>query len=65
MGMEAIHPKAPKKLRQADIPLRVANAFDRDPGTLIDAEAADTAGVEIVTGQLVTTLNCSSRTWSG
>lgn len=57
MGMEAIHPKAAKKLRQADIPLRVANAFDpKDPGTLIDAEAADTAGVEIVTGLPVTTL---------
>ncbi|MFP3442481.1 hypothetical protein R0K18_32590, partial [Pantoea sp. SIMBA_133] len=26
MGMEAIHPKAAKKLRQAGVPLRVANA---------------------------------------
>lgn len=51
MGMEAIHPKAAKKLRQSDIPLRVANAFDpEDPGTLIDAEPASKPGVEMVTG---------------
>ncbi len=51
MGMEAIHPKAAKTLRQADVPLRVTNAFEpRDPGTLIDDEAADTPAVEIVTG---------------
>lgn len=51
MGMEAIHPKAAKRLRQADVPLRVANAFDPgDPGTLIDAAAATGSGVEIVTG---------------
>ena len=36
MGMEAIHPRAAKGLRQADIPLRVRNAFRPDePGTLI------------------------------
>ena len=27
LGMEAVHPSAAKILRQADIPLRVANAF--------------------------------------
>jgi aspartate kinase len=51
MGMEAIHPKAAKTLRQSGIPLRVANAFEpRDPGTLIDAEPASEPRVEIVTG---------------
>ncbi len=51
MGMEAIHPKAAKLLRQAGIPLRVTNAFEpEDPGTLIDDEPADTPRVEIVTG---------------
>jgi aspartate kinase len=57
MGMEAIHPQAAKKLRQAGVPLRVANAFEpHDPGTLIDAEPADTPGVEMVTGLPITTL---------
>ena len=51
MGMEAIHPKAAKLLRQAGIPLRVTNAFEpNDPGTLIDDEPADGPRVEIVTG---------------
>lgn len=51
MGMEAIHPKAAKILRQSDIPLRVANAFEpHDPGTLIDAEPATEPRVEIITG---------------
>lgn len=51
MGMEAIHPKAAKTLRQADVPLRVTNAFEpHDPGTLIDDQPADEAAVEIVTG---------------
>ncbi|MCJ7874383.1 aspartate kinase [Marinovum sp. 2_MG-2023] len=57
MGMEAIHPKAAKMLRQADVPLRVTNAFDPgDPGTLIDDRPADTPAAEIVTGQNVVTL---------
>jgi aspartate kinase len=57
MGMEAIHPNAAKTLRQAGVPLRVTNAFEpQDPGTLIDAEAAGTAGVELVTGLPVTSL---------
>ncbi|OOY22120.1 aspartate kinase [Thioclava sp. DLFJ5-1] len=51
MGMEAIHPKAAKTLRQADVPLRVTNAFDPgDPGTLIDDKPAKDAAVEMVTG---------------
>ncbi len=51
MGMEAIHPKAAKTLRQADVALRVTNAFEpRDPGTLIDDCKAEEPEVEIVTG---------------
>lgn len=51
LGMEAIHPKAAKTLRQAEVPLRVTNAFEPDdPGTLIDDRPAETAAVEIVTG---------------
>ena len=51
MGMEAIHPKAAKVLRQAEVPLRVTNAFEPDdPGTLIDDKPADAPSVEIVTG---------------
>ncbi|MBN2906963.1 MAG: aspartate kinase [Rhodobacteraceae bacterium] len=51
MGMEAVHPKAAKMLRQAGIPLRVTNAFEpHDPGTLIDEAEAGPARVEMVTG---------------
>ncbi len=51
LGMEAIHPRAAKTLRQAGIPLRVANAFEpHDPGTLIDAEPEGEPRVEMVTG---------------
>lgn len=57
MGMEAIHPKAAKTLRQADVPLRVTNAFEpHDPGTLIDDQPATTPQVEIVTGLKVVAL---------
>jgi len=57
MGMEAIHPKAAKTLRQAKVPLRVANAFEPDDsGTLIDDCAAETPAVEIVTGLDIVTL---------
>jgi len=57
MGMEAIHPKAAKTLRQADVPLRVTNAFDPgDPGTLIDDQPADSPAVEIITGLDIVTL---------
>ena len=51
MGMEAIHPRAAKTLRQAGIPLRVKNAFEPDdPGTLIDEAPGDSPRVEMVTG---------------
>ena len=51
LGMEAIHPKAAKTLRQSGVPLRVTNAFEpQDPGTLIDDQPAEGASVEIVTG---------------
>ena len=51
MGMEAIHPKAAKTLRQADVPLRIACAFEPgDPGTLIDDRPAEAPAAEIVTG---------------
>lgn len=57
MGMEAIHPKAARSLRQADVPLRVTNAFEpEDPGTLIDDQPAGRPGVEMVTGLDVITL---------
>ncbi len=51
LGMEAIHPKAAKTLRQAKVPLRITNAFEPDdPGTLIDEQPAEVAAAEIVTG---------------
>ncbi|WP_370287240.1 aspartate kinase [Pseudooceanicola nanhaiensis] len=51
MGMEAIHPKAAKTLRQSEIPLRVTNAFEpEDPGTLIDDQPAESPAAEIVCG---------------
>lgn len=51
LGMEAIHPKAAKILRQAGIPLRVSNAFEpHDPGTVIDMQEAASPRVEMVTG---------------
>jgi len=57
MGMEAIHPMAAKMLRQADVPLRVTNAFDPgDPGTLIDDQPADAPAAEIIAGQNIVML---------
>ena len=52
LGMEAIHPRAGRGLRQARIPLRVRNTFDReDEGTLICGDyISDRPRVEIVTG---------------
>lgn len=52
LGMEAIHPRAGRGLRQAEIPLRVRNTFDRlDEGTLIRGDyVSDRPRVEIVTG---------------
>lgn len=52
MGMEAVHPRAAKVLRQAEIPLRIRNTFDPDdPGTVIRQDyVSDEPCVEIVTG---------------
>ncbi len=52
MGMEAIHPRAAKGLRQQGIPLRIVNTFEPDhPGTVIDEGwTPDNARIEIVTG---------------
>lgn len=53
MGMEAVHPRAAKGLRQAEIPLRVKNTFDpADGGTEISGDyVSEQPGVEIVTGR--------------
>ena len=52
IGMEAIHPRAGRGLRQADIPLCVRNTFDRnDEGTLICGDyVTERPRVEMVTG---------------
>lgn len=52
MGMEAIHPRAAKGLRQAGIPLRVKNAFRPDePGTLILGDVgAEEPRVDMIAG---------------
>lgn len=52
IGMEAIHPKAAKGLRQMDIPLRVKNTFQPEhAGTLITKDyVSDSPCVEIVAG---------------
>lgn len=52
MGMEAVHPKAAKGLRQAGVPLRVKNTFDpNDAGTIITENfRPETPRAEIVTG---------------
>lgn len=53
LGMEAIHPKAAKGLRQNDIALRVKNTFEPEhPGTLITgAYVSDRPCVEIIAGR--------------
>jgi aspartate kinase len=53
LGMEAIHPRAAKGLRQAEIALRVKNTFDPEhQGTLITGDyVSDTPRVEIIAGQ--------------
>jgi len=57
LGMEAVHPSAAKILRQAEIPLRVANAFEpNDRGTLIVPETTIEPRVEMVTGLPVVAL---------
>ncbi|MFT4674781.1 MAG: aspartate kinase [Reinekea sp.] len=52
IGMEAIHPKAAKGLRQKNIPLRVKNTFEPDhDGTLITNDyRSKTPRVEIIAG---------------
>ena len=52
LGMEAIHPKAAKGLRQRNIPLRVKNTFEPDhAGTLITVDyVSETPRVEIIAG---------------
>jgi aspartate kinase len=52
MGMEAVHPRAAKGLRQAEIPLRVKNTFDpEDAGTEISGDyVTDQPCTEIITG---------------
>jgi aspartate kinase len=53
LGMEAIHPRAAKGLRQNDIPLRVKNTFEPDHGgTLITSDyVSRTPCVEIIAGR--------------
>lgn len=53
LGMEAIHPKAAKGLRQSGIDLRIKNAFEPEhPGTLITLDyASPKPCVEIVAGR--------------
>ncbi|MDO6461507.1 aspartate kinase [Granulosicoccaceae sp. 1_MG-2023] len=52
LGMEAIHPKAAKGLRQNNIPLRVKNTFEPEhAGTLITGDyVSETPRVEIIAG---------------
>lgn len=52
LGMEAIHPKAAKGLRQNNIPLRVKNTFEPEhTGTLITGDyVSDSPCVEIIAG---------------
>ncbi|WP_027858672.1 aspartate kinase [Marinobacterium jannaschii] len=53
LGMEAIHPKAAKGLRQHQVPLRVKNTFEPEhSGTLITGDyVSDTPCVEIIAGR--------------
>ncbi|MBB3048791.1 aspartate kinase [Litorivivens lipolytica] len=55
LGMEAIHPRAAKGLRQNDIPLRVKNTFEPEhSGTLITRDyVSDSPCVEIIAGKQV------------
>lgn len=53
LGMEAIHPRAAKGLRQNDIPLRVKNTFEPEhTGTLITRDyVSEKPRVEIIAGR--------------
>ncbi|MBK1872398.1 MULTISPECIES: aspartate kinase [Marinobacter] len=52
LGMEAIHPRAGKGLRQAEIPLRVMNTFEPEhTGTLITGDyVSEKPQIEIIAG---------------
>ncbi|WP_372981007.1 aspartate kinase [Marinobacter sediminum] len=52
LGMEAIHPRAGKGMRQNEIPLRVMNTFEPEhTGTLITGDyVSETPQVEIIAG---------------
>lgn len=68
LGMEAIHPKAAKGMRQSNIPLRVRNAFEpKHPGTIIkDNYKSDMARVEIITGRKgVMAIECRDQDMMG
>ncbi|WP_323845437.1 aspartate kinase [Microbulbifer magnicolonia] len=53
LGMEAIHPRAAKGLRQQEIPLRVMNTFEPEhSGTLVTGDyISETPCVEIIAGR--------------
>jgi aspartate kinase len=53
LGMEAIHPRAAKGLRENEIPLRVKNTFEPDhQGTLVTVDyISETPCVEIIAGR--------------
>ena len=53
LGMEAIHPRAAKGLRQQEIPLRIMNTFEPEhSGTLVTGDYfSETPCVEIIAGR--------------
>lgn len=53
LGMEAIHPRAAKGLRQQEIPLRIMNTFEPEhAGTLVTGDyVSETPCVEIIAGR--------------
>ncbi|MGJ8670342.1 MAG: aspartate kinase [Oceanococcus sp.] len=68
LGMEAIHPRAAKGLRQHDIPLRVKNTFEpKHAGTLVTRDyVSDTPRVEIIAGRRdVFAVECFDQEMSG
>lgn len=68
LGMEAIHPKAAKGLRQSSIPLRVKNTFEPDHnGTLITTDyVSEKPCVEIIAGrQSVYAVECFNQDMVG
>jgi aspartate kinase len=68
LGMEAIHPRAAKGMRQSGIPLRITNAFEPEhPGTLITNDyKRETPKVEIIAGrEKVTAIECWDQEMAG